>query len=261
MKDIKTVILCGGMGTRLAEETSIRPKPMVEIGDKPILWHIMNLYSDYNFKDFILALGFKGDFIKNYFMNYYNLMNDISVDLSSGKTEFKLSKPAIEDWHIDLVDTGQDSLTGGRLLRLKNYLKGEDNFMLTYGDGLSNVNISSLVDFHLSHGKIATVTAVKPPARFGGMKISNSLVESFQEKPQHGEASINGGFFVFNTKIFDYLTDDLTILESSPMENLVKDSELMAFEHDGFWQCMDTIRDRDYLRDLFNSGSPPWKDK
>lgn len=256
---MKTVILCGGMGTRLAEETSLKPKPMVEIGDKPILWHIMSLYSQHNYKDFVLALGFKGDFIKNYFINYYNLMNNISLDLSSGKTKYELANPALENWHIDLIDTGQHSLTGGRLLRLKEFLRNEENFMLTYGDGLSNINISSLVDFHLSHGKIATISAVRPPARFGGMKINNSVVETFQEKPQSGEASINGGFFVFNKKIFDYLDDDNTILESSPMEKLVNDMELMAYEHDGFWQCMDTVRDRDFLRELYDSGSPPWK--
>tara|TARA_B100000780_G_C21083799_1_gene436542 strand:- start:373 stop:1152 length:780 start_codon:yes stop_codon:yes gene_type:complete len=256
MKDIKTVILCGGMGTRLAEETSLRPKPMVEIGDRPMLWHIMNLYNTYGYNEFVLALGFKGDFIKNYFLNYHALMSNISIDLSTGKTSF--SSNDIEDWNVNLVDTGQNTLTGGRLLRLKDLLKNEDHFMVTYGDGLSNVNIEKLVNFHISHGKIATVTAVRPPARFGGMKISSSIVESFEEKPQSGEASINGGFFVFSKKIFDYLEDDRTILESFPMERLVNDSQLMAYEHNGFWQCMDTVRDRDYLRDLYNNGSPPW---
>lgn len=256
MKDIKTVILCGGMGTRLSEETSLRPKPMVEIGDRPMLWHIMNLYNTYGFNEFVLALGFKGDFIKNYFLNYHALMSDISINLSTGKTSF--SSNDIEDWNVNLVDTGQNTLTGGRLLRLKDLLKNEEYFMVTYGDGLSNVNIEKLVDFHISHGKIATVTAVRPPARFGGMKISSSTVESFEEKPQSGEASINGGFFVFSKEIFDYLEDDKTILESFPMERLVDDSQLMAYEHNGFWQCMDTVRDRDYLRDLYNNGSPPW---
>ncbi|MDA9069112.1 glucose-1-phosphate cytidylyltransferase [Gammaproteobacteria bacterium] len=253
---MKTVLLCGGMGTRLSEETSIRPKPMVEIGNRPMLWHIMKLYSSYNFNEFVLALGFKGDYIKNYFLNYHSVMSNISVDLSSGKNSF--FTPDIEDWKVDLIDTGDQSLTGGRLLRLKEHLKDEDCFMLTYGDGLSNVNIQDLLAFHRAHGKIATVTAVRPPARFGGMKISNSIVESFEEKPQAGEASINGGFFVFSNKIFDYLEDDFTILESSPMENLAADRELMAYEHKGFWQCMDTVRDRDYLRELQDSGTPPW---
>ena len=256
MKDVKTVILCGGMGTRLAEETSLRPKPMVEIGDRPMLWHIMNLYNTYGYNEFVLALGFKGDFIKNYFLNYHALMSNISIDLSTGKTSFSSSE--IEDWNVNLVDTGQNTLTGGRLLRLRELLKNEDYFMVTYGDGLSNVNIEKLVDFHISHQKIATVTAVRPPARFGGMKISSSIVESFEEKPQSGEASINGGFFVFSKEIFDYLEDDKTILESFPMERLVNDSQLMAYEHNGFWQCMDTVRDRDYLRELYNNGSPPW---
>ena len=256
MKGIKTVILCGGMGTRLSEETALRPKPMVEIGDKPMLWHIMNLYNAYGFNEFVLATGFKGDFIKNYFLNYHALMSDISINLSTGKTSF--SSNEIEDWNVNLVDTGQNTLTGGRLLRLRELLKNEDYFMVTYGDGLSNVNIEKLVDFHISHQKIATVTAVRPPARFGGMKISSSIVESFEEKPQSGEASINGGFFVFSKEIFDYLEDDKTILESFPMERLVNDSQLMAYEHNGFWQCMDTVRDRDYLRELYNNGSPPW---
>jgi glucose-1-phosphate cytidylyltransferase len=253
---MKTIILCGGLGTRLSEETSLRPKPMVEIGGKPILWHIMKMYSTFGFSDFVLALGYKGDYIKDYFLNYHSRMSDFKVMLKSGQINF--TNPYSEDWIISLIDTGSLTLTGGRLLRLKNELKNEHTFMLTYGDGLSNVNIAKLIEFHNSHGKIATVTSVRPPARFGGMEIKDHKVINFEEKPQSGEGWINGGFFVFNNKIFDYLENDSTILEREPLENLAKDGELMAFEHSDFWQSMDTLRDKDLLQKIWDSGKAPW---
>jgi glucose-1-phosphate cytidylyltransferase len=253
----KVIILCGGLGTRLSEETHLRPKPMVEIGDKPILWHIMCLFSKYNFTDFTLALGYKGEFIKNYFLNYHALNSDITVNTKTGELTFH--KQQIEDWKISLIDTGKHTMTGGRLLRLKNIFNKPDSpFILTYGDGLADVNIDELVAFHNSHGKIATVTVVRPPSRFGGLHISGNKVIHFQEKPKTGENWINGGFFVFNKEVFNYLENDETILEKRPLENLVKDGELMAYEHNGFWQCMDTIRDRDFLQNLIKSGSAPW---
>ena len=250
-----TVILCGGLGTRLSEETQLRPKPMVEIGGRPILWHIMKLYESYGFNDFTLALGYKGEQIKDYFLNYHARLSDLTVYLKNGKVEY--SNPTAEDWKVDLINTGADTLTGGRLLRLKPYLQSS-TFMLTYGDGVANVDIAKLLAFHKSHGRLATVTAVRPSARFGGMHIGNNHVLHFKEKPQSGEGWINGGFFVFEPGIFDYLNDDSTILEQLPMENLVRDRELMAYEHAGYWQCMDTIRDRDGLQSLWNSGQAPW---
>lgn len=253
---MKTVILCGGLGTRLSEETTIRPKPMVEIGGRPILWHIMKMYEKHGFSDFTLALGYKGEFIKDYFMHYHARMSDFTVHLKTGTIDF--NKPTAEDWNISLVDTGASTLTGGRLLRLKDKLKDSGTFMLTYGDGVSDVDITSLLAFHRSHGKLATVTSVRPPARFGGMLIDDGKVLNFKEKPQAGEGWINGGFFVFEPGIFDYLEDDTTILEQAPLENLTKNGELMAFEHRGYWQCMDTIRDRDSLQELWASGNAPW---
>jgi glucose-1-phosphate cytidylyltransferase len=253
---MKTVILCGGLGTRLAEETSIRPKPMVEVGGKPILCHIMDIYSNYDVNDFVLALGYKGEFIKDYFLNYNSRRSDFIIDIKSGKIKF--SEPDTKNWKIQLIDTGKLTLTGGRLLRLKETLSDDESFMLTYGDGVSDVNIKELITFHKSHGKIATVTAVRPPARFGGMKIEKGQVVNFKEKPQGGEGWINGGFFVFNKEIFNYLENDKTILEQSPLENLSKDGELMAYNHHGYWQCMDTIRDRDNLRKLVDNNEAPW---
>jgi len=253
---MKTVILCGGLGTRLAEETGVRPKPMVKIGDKPILWHIMKIYEKYNHNDFILALGYLGDFIKEYFLNYHNLSSDFEINLRDGKV--KSQTPNSENWNIKLKDTGLLTLTGGRLLRLKNELKDEKTFMLTYGDGLSDINIEALLKFHKAHGKIATVSAVHPTARFGGLDIKNNQVIKFKEKPQSGEGFINGGFFVFENKIFDYLENDKTILEKEPLEKLSLDNELMAYTHNGFWQCMDTIREKQILNDLLDKGNPPW---
>ncbi len=254
---MKTVILCGGLGTRLSEETQIKPKPMVEIGGRPILWHVMKIYEKYNFCDFVLALGYKGEFIKDYFMHYHARMSDFSVNLKTGNIDF--TNPTAEDWNISLIDTGSSTMTGGRLLRLKPILEKSGTFMLTYGDGVSNVNIKELLEFHKSHGKLATVTSVRPPARFGGMLIGDEgRVLNFKEKPQAGEGWINGGFFVFEQGIFDYLENDSTILEQFPLENLTKNGQLMAYEHDGYWQCMDTVRDRDALQELWSSGKAPW---
>ena len=254
---IKTIILCGGLGTRLSEETHLKPKPMVEIGERPILWHIMSLFSKFGINDFTLALGYKGDVIKDYFRNYHSRMSDMTINIQSGKIVYQT--PTIEDWNISLIDTGINSMTGGRLLRLKKYFsKDASPFILTYGDGLADIDIDKLVSYHNSHGKIATVTVVRPPSRFGGLQITDNKVSKFQEKPESGENWINGGFFVFNKEIFDYLENDSTILERLPLENLVKDGELMAYEHTGFWQCMDTIRDRDLLQNIIKSGKIPW---
>ena len=253
---MKTIILCGGLGTRLSEETSVKPKPMVEIGGLPILLHVMNIYDKYNIKDFILALGYKGDVIKDYFLNYHSRSSNFKVNLATGNVKF--DTPKNKDWNVSLIDTGDNSMTGGRLLRLMKYVSNE-TFMLTYGDGVSDINIDELIKFHKSHGKTATVSAVRPAARFGGIDIKNGEVKKFKEKPQSGEGWINGGFFIFEPKVFKYLQNDSTILEQSPLENLSKEGELMAYEHTGYWQCMDTIRDRDNLEDQWNSGSPPWK--
>ncbi len=253
---MKTVILCGGLGTRLAEETQVKPKPMVEVGGRPILWHIMKIYEQHGLNDFVLALGYKGEVIKDYFLNYHARLSDLTVQLKSGSVQY--SNPTAEDWNVSLVDTGANTLTGGRLLRLKSLLEAEGTFMLTYGDGVSDIDLTALLAFHRAHGKLATVTAVKPSARFGGMIIESGIVQNFKEKPQSGEGWINGGFFVFGAGIFDYLEDDSTVLEQSPLENLVRDDQLMAYEHPGYWQCMDTIRDRDALQEYCDSGTAHW---
>ena len=229
---MKTVILCGGFGTRLSEETIIKPKPMVKIGDKPILEHIMNIYKYYGYNQFVLALGYKSEYIKKFYKNKKN---------------------------IELVYTGKDTKTGGRLLRLKNYLKNEKTFMLTYGDGVSNINIKKAVRFHMNHGKIATITAVRPPVRFGELKISRNKVKSFKEKPQVGQGWINGGFFIFNNKVLNFIKDDQTMLEKEPLEKLTKTGQLMAFEHKGFWKCMDTMRDKILLNKLCKEGKALWE--
>lgn len=256
---MKTVILCGGLGTRLSEETHIRPKPMVEIGGRPILWNIMKIYSDYGFNDFICALGYKGEVIKDYFLNYHYRNGNVILNTLSG--ELNVDKVPEENWNISLIDTGQNTMTAGRLLRLKPYLENEDTFMLTYGDGVSNVDINKLLEFHRNHGKIATVTAVRPPVRFGEMLIDLGKVYDFKEKPQVEAGWINGGFFVFNKGIFDYLIGDHVMLEREPMEKLVSDGELMAYSHSDFWQCMDTIRDKEYLETLLKENKAPWLKK
>lgn len=253
---MKTVILCGGLGTRLSEETQMKPKPMVEIGGRPILWHIMKIYERFGFNDFTLALGYKGEMIKDYFLNYHARLSDLTVNLKNGQVDY--SNPTSEDWRVSLIDTGANTLTGGRLLRLKSHLQANGTFMLTYGDGVADVDLKKLMDFHRQHGKLATVTAVRPSARFGGMHIGSGKVLDFKEKPQSGEGWINGGFFVFEPAIFNYLQDDATVLEQSPLESLARDGQLMAHEHSGYWQCMDTVRDRDALQSVWESGKAPW---
>lgn len=252
---MKTVILAGGLGTRLSEETYLKPKPMVEIGQSPILWHIMKRYEKYNFNDFIIALGYKGEYIKQYFLNYKSSNDDFSLNTKSGNLEY-LASVSSEDWNVSLISTGQNTLTGGRLLRLKPYLPS--TFMLTYGDGVADVNIEELVKFHRSHGKIATVTAVRPHSRFGGIALNGDIVSSFEEKPLEGDNWVNGGFFIFEPDIFDYLTDDSCILERGPLEKLAEEGNLMCYQHDGFWQCMDTIRDKEYLNSLFLNNQADW---
>ena len=254
---MKVVILCGGLGTRLGEETSLRPKPMVTVGNQPILLHIMKIYAKYGYNDFVLTLGYKGDVIKNHFMNYRALTSDIQLDFATSSCEY-LSEPRL-DWKVALMETGLSTMTGGRLRRLESRLRPTGTFMLTYGDGVANVDIEELVKFHRSHGKIATVTAVRPSARFGAMEFSeDSYVSSFREKPQTEQGWINGGFFVFEPEIFNYLDDDATVLEASPMERLAQERQLVGFHHRGFWQCMDTPRDRQYLEDLWHKGEAPW---
>jgi len=253
---MKTVILCGGLGSRLSEETQLKPKPMVEIGGRPILWHIMSIYERHGLADFMLALGYKGEVIKDYFLNYHARQSDLTVHLRTGRVDY--SNPTAEDWRLSLIDTGANTMTGGRLLRLKPNLQSGGTFMLTYGDGVSDVDITALLAFHRNHGRLATVTAVRPSARFGGMQLRDGNVLDFKEKPQSGEGWINGGFFVFEPAVFDYLKDDATVLEGSPLENLARDGQLMAYEHTGYWQCMDTIRDRDALQAAWESGRAPW---
>jgi glucose-1-phosphate cytidylyltransferase len=253
---MKTVILCGGLGSRLAEETQLKPKPMVEIGGRPILWHIMGMYARHGFKDFLLALGYKSEVIKDYFLQYHARRSDLIIDLKSGKVEY--NNPVTEDWRVSLVDTGLHTMTGGRLLRLKDSLELDGTFMLTYGDGVSDVDITALVDFHRSHGRLATVTAVRPPVRFGELDTKGSEVTSFQEKPQAEQGWVSGGFFVFETGIFDLITDDSTLLERQPLEELARDGELMSYQHSGYWQCMDTLRDKRALEEEWRSGDAPW---
>ncbi|RKY07688.1 MAG: glucose-1-phosphate cytidylyltransferase [Planctomycetota bacterium] len=253
---MKVAILAGGFGSRLQEETVIRPKPMVEIGGKPILWHILNIYSAFGFNDFVLALGYKGEYIKKYFLNFYAVNNDLTVDLANGKSEIHEGKQP--NWRIDLVDTGLKTMTGGRIKRLQPWV-GNETFLATYGDGLSDIRIEELISFHKSHGKVATLTAVRPPARFGGLNIDGGRVVKFAEKPQSGEGWINGGFFVLEPEIFDYIDGDSTPFEGEPMQKLASDGQLMAFQHEGFFQPMDTIRECNILEDLWVSGKAPWK--
>ncbi|MGI4787744.1 MAG: glucose-1-phosphate cytidylyltransferase [Janthinobacterium lividum] len=253
---MNVVILAGGLGTRLAEETEIKPKPMVEVGEHPIVWHIMKSYAHYGFTDFFLALGYKGEIIKRYFLDHYSLGGSLRVNLASGSVE-DLEKDT-EDWIVHLMDTGQSTQTGGRIKRLESYLSG-GTFMATYGDGICDVDIQRVLEFHRSHGRIATVTAVRPPARFGGLVFEGDFVREFSEKPQIGEGWINGGYFVFEPEIFDYLENDQTVLELLPLERLARESQLVAYRHEGFWQCMDTLREKKILENLWQSGKAPWK--
>lgn len=252
---MKVVILAGGFGTRLSEETTTRPKPMVEIGGKPMIWHIMKIYSSYGYKDFLVACGYRGDFIKEYFHTFALRSSDYFIDLQSGSCDVVHQNGA--DWRVGLIDTGLNTMTGGRILRLKRWLQ-DATFMVTYGDGVGNINIGSLLEFHRSHGKLATVTAVHPPARFGALDLEGDKVCRFAEKSQTGEGWINGGFFVFEPGVFDYLTDDATTLERGPLEELAKDKQLCAFRHEGFWQPMDTLREKQQLEDLWQKGKAPW---
>jgi glucose-1-phosphate cytidylyltransferase len=253
---MKAIILAGGLGSRLSEETVLRPKPMVEIGGKPMLWHIMNIYSAFGVKEFIIALGYKAEVIKEYFLNFYALNNDISIDLSSGKTMiYDGNQPK---WTIHLVDTGLYTQTAGRLKRLRSWLNGDETFMLTYGDGVADVNIGALVDFHKSHGKLATVTTVRAPERFGRIGFNGDQVASFYEKPQASGGWINGGFFVFNTRVLDYIEGDETLLEREPVQRLAEDGQLIGYRHYGFWSCMDTLKEKNYLEELWRSGKAPW---
>lgn len=254
---MKAVILAGGLGTRLSEETSTRPKPMVEIGGKPILWHILKTYSHHGVNDFVICCGYKGYVIKEYFANYFLHMSDVTFDMRSNRMEVHHKRA--EPWNVTLVDTGDNSMTGGRLLRVAQYVRDEEAFCFTYGDGVSDVDISATLDFHRAHGKLATLTATYPPGRFGALDIRDGQVRSFKEKPQGDGAMINGGFFVLNPKVLDLVTDDTTIWEQEPLMRLAGDGQLMAHEHHGFWQPMDTLRDKHLLEDLWAAGKAPWK--
>lgn len=253
---MKVVILAGGLGTRLQEETVARPKPMVEIGGRPILWHIMHMYAAHGFNEFIVALGYKAEVVRSYFLHYHHLGRDFTIDLANGDTTLHGSPS--EDWRVHLVYTGADSQTGGRLRRLRDWI-GNEPFMMTYGDGVGSVDIGALVRFHTEHGKKATVTAVRPPARFGGLALEGDSVEHFEEKPQIGEGWINGGFFVLQPEVLDLITGDEVLWERGPLEKLAAMDELKAYRHEGFWQAMDTVRDRTLLESLWASGNAPWK--
>ncbi len=254
---MKCVLLAGGLGTRLSEETIIRPKPMVEIGGKPILWHIMKMYSHYGINDFIICLGYKGYLIKEYFANYFLHMSDVTFDMKDN--QMQVHNQYAEPWKVTLVDTGDNSLTGGRLKRVANYIHDEEAFCFTYGDGVSSVNIADLIKFHKSHGKLASLTAVTPPGRFGALDIRGDLITSFQEKPKGDGAYVNGGFFVLSPKVLDLIDNDSCIWEQQPLETLAHTGQLGAYKHEGFWQPMDTLRDRQHLEELWQSGNPPWK--
>jgi glucose-1-phosphate cytidylyltransferase len=255
---MKVVILAGGFGTRLSEETTVKPKPMVEIGDMPILWHIMKIYSAYNINDFIICLGYKGYVIKEFFATYALHMSDVTFDLLKSKME--VHQNGTEQWKVSLIDTGEKTMTGGRLKRVKEYI-GDETFCLTYGDGVTDLNIEELIDFHVSQNVMATLTAVQPPGRFGAFNLdrNQNKISTFKEKPKGDSAWINGGFFVLEPGVMEYITGDSTVWEREPMENLAHDGMLSAYKHHGFWQSMDTLRDKMYLEELWASSSPPWK--
>lgn len=253
---MKVVILAGGLGTRLAEETVVKPKPMIEIGGKPILWHIMKIYSAHGINDFIVCLGYKGYIVKEYFANYFLHMSDVTFDMANNGVQ--IHQNSAEPWRVTLVDTGDDTMTGGRIKRIAPYLNGED-FCCTYGDGLADVDIARLIEFHRKHGKLATLTATQLPGRFGALNLSGHRIESFQEKPHGDGAWVNGGFFVLSPRVLDYIDGDRTVWEREPMERLARNGEMMSFPHDGFWQPMDTLREKNYLEELWESGKAPWK--
>jgi len=254
---MKAVILAGGRGTRLAEETGLRPKPMVEIGGRPILWHIMKIYAAHGITDFIVCLGYRGWQIKDYFLNYARLSSDLTVDLATGAVD--VLRPGVEPWRVTLIDTGEATQTGGRLKRVGHLLEGEDAFCMTYGDGLGDVDITASIAFHAAHGKEATVTAVVPPGRFGALEREGDKVRAFTEKPAGDGGTINGGFFVLSPAVLGRIEGDATLWEQAPLKGLAADGALMAFEHRGFWQPMDTLRDRDQLEALWAGGKAPWK--
>jgi len=254
---VKAVILAGGLGTRLSEETTLKPKPMIEVGGKPILWHIMKIYSSYGINDFVICCGYKGYIIKEYFANYFLHQSDVTFDIQNNS--MKVHHKRAEPWIVTLVDTGDNSMTGGRLLRIAEYIKDEEAFCFTYGDGVSNVNISELIRFHKNHGKDATLTATYSPARFGALQIHEDKIIQFTEKPKGDDALINGGFFVLSPKVLNRIKGDDSIWEQEPLRSLSNDGNLMAFKHDGFWQPMDTLRDMNYLQDLWDKDEAPWK--
>jgi glucose-1-phosphate cytidylyltransferase len=254
---MKAIILAGGLGSRLAEETYLRPKPMIEIGGKPILWHIMKMYSYYGINDFIICCGYKGYVIKEYFANYFLHMSDVTFDMSNN--QMKVHKKDAEDWKVTLIDTGEETQTGGRLKRLTDYLKNEQNFCFTYGDGVSDIDISNSINFHIEHKKLVTITAVQTPSRYGSLVCDDNKVTKFIEKPEESDNFINGGFFILSNKVLDLIKDDNTSWEEGPLNYLAQKNEVMAFKHRGFWQCMDTVRDKNKLEQLWARNSAPWK--
>ncbi len=254
---MKAVILAGGLGTRISEETYLKPKPMIEIGGKPILWHIMKLYSAHGIRDFVICCGYKGYIIKEYFSNYFLHMSDVTFDIANNRMDVHQQNG--EPWRVTLIDTGDETMTGGRLKRVTDYIKDEEAFCFTYGDGVADVDITALVAFHQRHGKQATITAVQPPGRYGALSIDGEAVRGFLEKPKGDGGRINGGFFVLSPKCLDYIAGDATSWEADPLVSLAADGELMAFEHVGFWQPMDTLRDKNYLEKLWQDNMAPWK--
>lgn len=253
---MKAVILAGGMGTRISEETHLKPKPMIDIGGKPILWHIMKIYSHYGINDFIICLGYKGYVIKEYFANYFLHMSDVTFDMGSNTMD--VHQNSAEPWRVTLVDTGEKTMTGGRLKRVQKYL-GDEDFCFTYGDGVANIDVAALVAFHKQHGRVSTVTAVQPAGRYGSLEMDGHLVKGFVEKPQGGGGWINGGFFVLSPKVIDYIEGDITSWESGPLQIIAGENQLAVYQHLGFWQPMDTLRDKMHLEELWNSGKAPWK--